>query len=182
MMTRKQFVNAVSEAISDEMVVPVMSAVKDWEQLPERFWWVACMGYGSSCGLGMALAQPKRRVLVLDGDGSLLMNLGTLVTIAGVSPPNLVHFVLENGTYELPGDVQLPGQGQFSLAGFARAAGLKKVYEIDALEALEERLPAILQEQGPIFVSVKIAPGADEPLPRIPAADLKAKLLKELAG
>ena len=91
------------------------------------------------------------------------------------------HIVLDNGKYELPGDVDLPGKGRFSLPALARAAGLEKVYEIDTLEALVEQLPTILREQGPIFVSVKIAPGSDKPLPRIPT-DLKTNLLKELAG
>ena len=67
------------------------------------------MGLGSSHALGLALGRPDKRVLVLDGDGSLLMNLGTLVTIAEVAPRNLIHFVLENGTYEANGSHPTPG-------------------------------------------------------------------------
>ena len=68
------------------------------------------MGLASSHGLGLALAQPSRRVIVLDGDGSLLMNLGTLVTIGKVAPQNLCHLVFQNGTYEANGGHPIPNQ------------------------------------------------------------------------
>ena len=67
------------------------------------------MGGASSLGLGMALARPDRRVLVLDGDGSLLMQLGSLATVAGAAPRNLVHFLFKNGVYHTSGAQGIPG-------------------------------------------------------------------------
>jgi thiamine pyrophosphate-dependent acetolactate synthase large subunit-like protein len=69
-------------------------------------------------------------VVVLDGDGSLLMNLGTLVTIAHAAPKNLVHCFCQNGTYETNGAVSIPGGGKVSFTGLARAAGYPKTYAV----------------------------------------------------
>ena len=117
------------------------------------------MGQGSSHGLGFAIGVPERRVWVLDGDGSLLMNLGTLVTIAEAAPENLIHFVFENGTYEANGAHPIPGAGIVRLAGIAREAGIRNVHEFSEPEALAEALPDILTAPGPTFVDLKVVPG-----------------------
>jgi thiamine pyrophosphate-dependent acetolactate synthase large subunit-like protein len=145
-----------------------MSAVKDWVRLsssPLDFLVAGAMGYASSVGLGLALARPKRKVIVLDGDGSLLMNLGALVTIAGLQPRNLVHFVLENQLYEVPGGIPLPGAGRYNLSALARAAGIAKVHEFDQLADFREHLGAILKAPGPTFASIRVARGPSGPLP-----------------
>ena len=96
---------------------------------------------------------------VLDGDGSLLMNLGTLVTIAEAAPENLIHFVFENGTYEANGAHPIPGAEFVSFAGIARAAGIPNVHEFSDPDALAEALPGILTAPGPTFVDLKVVPG-----------------------
>ena len=102
------------------------------------------MGQASSHALGLALGRPDKRVIVLDGDGSLLMNLGSLVTIAEVAPRNLIHFVCENDTYEANGGHPIPGAGRISFAAFARAAGYRSVYEFADLAAFGESIGAVL--------------------------------------
>ena len=97
-----------------------------------------------------------RRVIVLDGDGSLLMNLGTLVTSAAVAPKNLYHFVCENGTYEANGGHPTPNRGNVNFAGFARSAGHKNVHEFSDLKNFEQQIGSILTETGPVFVHLKI--------------------------
>ena len=119
------------------------------------------MGQGSSHGLGFALGRPDKRVLVLDGDGSLLMNLGTLVTIGSVAPPNLLHFVFENGTYEANGAHPIPGAGTVNLAGIAREAGISKSFEFSDIEDFAAELPGIFAMRGPVFVDLKVVPGDD---------------------
>lgn len=165
-MDRAEALKTLAGFRTDEAVIVTMSALKEWNAFSPsslNFGLAGAMGYASSLGLGMALAQPDRRVIVLDGDGSILMNLGTLVTISNMSPPNLVHFVLENGMWELPGRVPLPACGKISISAFARAAGLPKVYEFDSLGHFREHLGALLHEAGPVFVSLKVAPGPKEP-------------------
>ena len=181
MMQRYDLLKVISEARTDEVVVATMSAVKDWSKLsssPLDFYVAGAMGYASSVGLGLALAQPRRKVIVLDGDGSLLMNLGTLVTIAGIQPDNLVHFVLENQLYEVPGGIPLPGGGGYALTALARAAGLTSVYQFDQLSEFREHVDALLKGPGPIFATLRVARGASEPLPSMRYGTDMARNLK----
>lgn len=183
MMTRAEALRAVAELRTDEVVIFTMSAMNEWPKLspsPLNFQVSGAMGYASSVGLGLALACPDKKVIVLDGDGSLLMNLGTLVTIANVSPPNLVHIVLENGLYELPGQVPLPGVGKADIGGFARAAGITKVCQIDDLHDFREKMADFIREAGPIFVGLKVAPGPKQPLTTESASELARTLEKAL--
>ncbi len=166
MMNRTEVLKTLAEFRTDEIVVFTMTSMTEWPPLSPsslNFQVSGAMGYASSVGLGLAMACPDRRVIVLDGDGSLLMNLGTLVTISNESPTNLIHCVLENGMYELPGQVPLPASGKLSLCGVARAVGLPKVYEFDNLNDLRERLPNLLHEPGPVFLGLKVALGPREP-------------------
>ena len=182
-MQRSELLKVISEARTDEIVVTTMSAVKDWRRLsssPLDFNVAGAMGYASSVGLGLALAQPNRKIVVLDGDGSLLMNLGTLVTIADVQPDNLVHLVLENQLYEVPGRIPLPGVGKHNLAAFARAAGLAQVHEFDQLADFREHVGAILSEPGPTFASLRVDRGPSEPLPSIRYAEMVRSLERAL--
>lgn len=182
MMQRFEALKAIHDVRTDEIVMPTMSAIKDWNRLssnPLDFYVAEAMGYASSLGLGLALSRPDRKVLVLDGDGSLLMNLGTLVTIAGVWPGNLIHFVLENRLYEVPGGIPLPGIGKSDLTALARAAGLP-AYEFDRLTDFRERLGAILSGDGPAFVSLKVDRGPSEPFAPIPYVEVARRFEKAL--
>ena len=117
-----------------------------------------CMGKASSLGLGLALAQPQRKVMVLDGDGSLLMNLGTLVTISNKAPENFYHFVFDNGVYAVTGGQPTPADGTSSFKGLAEEAGYMATYEFDDMEELATNIDGILQQKGPVFICLKVAP------------------------
>jgi sulfopyruvate decarboxylase subunit beta len=123
--------------------------------IPDHLDIVGCMGSASTIALGIALAQPARRVIIVDGDGSLLMQLGSLVTIAGAAPANLFHFVFENGVYETSGSQPLPAEGRFDLAAMARAAGYAFVASFDGAEEFAQALPGLWQRRGPVFISVR---------------------------
>ena len=182
MMQRFEALKAIYEMRTDEIVLPTMSAIKDWNKLsssPLDFYVAEAMGYASSLGLGLSISQPNRKIIVLDGDGSLLMNLGTLVTIAGVQPANLIHFVLENGLYEVPGGIPLPGGMKYDLPAFARAAGLR-VLEFGQLADFRGHLGTILRERGPTFVSLKVDRGPSEPFAPIPYVETARRLEKAL--
>jgi thiamine pyrophosphate-dependent acetolactate synthase large subunit-like protein len=127
-------------------------------EIPDHLDIVGCMGSASAIGLGIALARPERAVLVVDGDGSLLMQLGSLVTIVGAAPPNLYHVVFENGVYETSGAQPLPGEGRFDLVGMARAAGYAHVARFDAPDRLAADLAGLMQRRGPVFVSLRTDP------------------------
>lgn len=166
MMKRDQCLKLLAKYHRDELVVPVYQATFEWLAIkPDAptFTAVGAMGQASSLALGLALGLPERRVIVLDGDGSLLMNLGSLVTIANAAPGNLLHFVCENGTYEANGGHPIPGKDKLSFAGLARAAGYREAHEFSALDALEAALPGILRATGPVLVDLKVEPGESYP-------------------
>ena len=120
----------------------------------------SAMGHAADFALGIALAQPDKKVIVLNGDGSMLMCLGTLATITALNapPPNYLLFVCDNGTYEVTGNQPVPaGNGGFSWTMIAKGVGFQQVYEFDDADALETALPTIWNETGPVFVSLKIA-------------------------
>ena len=126
MMRRDECLSVLAKWRGSAAVIAAYSAAFDWARVspsPLNFAAVGAMGQASSHGLGMALGMPERKFIVLDGDGSLLMNLGCLVTNADAAPENLVHFVFENGCYEANGSHPIPGQNRVNFAGFARAAG-----------------------------------------------------------
>ena len=119
MMRRDECLKVLARHHTDQIVIPVYQAAFEWRTIkPEALTYLGtgAMGQASSHGLGMALGRPDKRVMVIDGDGSLLMNLGTLVTIAEAAPPNLVHFVCQNNTYEANGFHPIPGANKVSSA------------------------------------------------------------------
>jgi phosphonopyruvate decarboxylase len=160
MISSLDAVRAISRERGDAVVVSTMTPNRYWETMSENreldLPIFGAMGKASSVALGIALAQPDRKIVVLDGDGGLLMNLGTLVTIAGTAPENLVHFVFEDGLYFTTGGQPVPGAGRFDFAGMARDAGFAAAYEFDDLEDMVSDLPRIMNEKGPVFVCLKV--------------------------
>ena len=166
MMDRKKSLAAIARHVTDaDIVLPVYSTAFDWLDIrpnPLNYTAHGAMGLASSHGLGLALGRPDRRVIVLDGDGSLLMNIGTLVTAATLAPKNFFHFVCENGTYEANGGHPIPGRSAVNFVGFARAAGYRNTYEFSDLKIFEQQVGAILAEPGPVFVDLKLEPGGPQ--------------------
>jgi phosphonopyruvate decarboxylase len=165
-MRRKEAIAALVAASTDAITITTEQAIGAWRaavpqppnEIADHLDIVGCMGAASTIGLGIALAQPERRVIVVDGDGSLLMQLGSLVTIAGAAPPNLFHFVFENGVYETSGSQPLPAEGRFDLAQMARSAGYAHVATYADGVDFARALPDMLQQRGPVFVSVRTEP------------------------
>ena len=158
-------VRIIDEHRADGVIIPTMNAGNVAFGLPSvtrheelDFPMFGCMGKASSVGLGLALARPERKVLVLDGDGSLLMNLGTLVTVSNKAPENLYHFVFENGVYAVTGGQPIPGEGKASFRGMAEEAGYAASYEFDDTEELATNIDSILGQKGPVLVCLKIVP------------------------
>ena len=166
-MRRDQALTALIPHVGqDDIVVAVYQSCFDWLALNPRdlnYVAVGAMGQASSHGLGLALANPDRRVLILDGDGSLLMNLGSLVTVAGAGVSNFYHFVFVNRTYEVNGDQPLPGNEHLDFAGLAQAAGYRGARDFDNLEEFERGLASMMDLSGPQFASLEIVPGENYP-------------------
>ncbi len=162
MMRRDHCLEILARHHDGEIVVAAYQAAFEWQVIkpgPLNFLSTGAMGQASSHALGFALGRPDKRVIVLDGDGSLLMNLGSLVTIANAAPSNLVHILCQNGTYEANGGHPIPGQGVVNFADLARAAGYRSVHEVANLYHWEAAAGGIIAETGPVFVDLKVDQG-----------------------
>src|SRR5579885_1988181 len=147
-MLRVDALEAIYPDLQDRIVVTIMGAVAaELYTLGHRhnfFYLEHAMGLASSMGLGIALAMPDQQVVVLDGDGSLLMNLGTLSTMARYKPGNLLHIVFDNESLLSVGGFPTATSTGTDLAGIARASGVPVVREANTLESLRESEQAAL--------------------------------------
>jgi thiamine pyrophosphate-dependent acetolactate synthase large subunit-like protein len=156
-MKPEDVLQVIAAQRGEAIVVPTMTTAPAWRTIAPGDLSVTCVGFmggASSLGLGLALARPDRRVLVLDGDGSLLMQLGSLATVAGAAPRNLVHFLFKNGVYHTSGAQGIPGGLSVDFVMMAKGAGYRAAFVIDTLEDLKRRLPGILTAEGPLFVEL----------------------------
>jgi phosphonopyruvate decarboxylase len=185
-MKPEDVLRVIAAARGDAICVPTMTTAPAWRTIAPDDLSVTCVGFmggASSLGLGLALARPDRRVLVFDGDGSLLMQLGSLATIAGAAPRNLVHFVFKNAVYHTSGAQEIPGGRAVDFVVMAKGAGYRSAYAIRDLDELRRRLPALLREDGPLLVELETTLADATPMtaPGVPfgkqAEALRAKLL-----
>jgi thiamine pyrophosphate-dependent acetolactate synthase large subunit-like protein len=121
-----------------------------------NFYTWGSMGLASSIGLGLAMAQPDRRVIVLDGDGSLLMNLGSLATIGWVRPTNLVLVVWDNAVYGTTGGQDTATAHGTDLAAAARAMGIAEVATVSTSGEIRDVMARIEAQPGPWVVIAKV--------------------------
>ncbi len=167
MMESFEALKVISRQRGNAIIIATMTANHEWPQVSTNpdldLLFTGAMGKASSMGLGLALARPDEKVIVLDGDGSLLMNLGGLVTIANMAPPNLIHFLFENGVYRETGGQPIPHAGKFGFAALARDAGYANVHEFEELESLENNMETIVSQAGPTFVCLKVPSATERP-------------------
>jgi sulfopyruvate decarboxylase subunit beta len=139
-MLRVDALTAIYSDLQDKIVVTIMGAVAaelyTIGHRPNFFYLEHAMGLASSMGLGIALAMPQHKVIVIDGDGSLLMNLGTLSTMARYRPGNLLHIVFDNESLLSVGGFPTATSTGTDLAGIARASGVPSVMEANTTESL----------------------------------------------
>ena len=170
----------------DAICVPTMTTGPAWREMQPDDFSVGCVGFmggASSMGLGIALACPDRRVIVFDGDGSLLMQLGTLATIAGSRARNLTHLLFKNGVYHTSGSQETPGGHGVDFAAMAKAAGYRSALTINTLEDFKKRLPSLLTDEGPIMAQLMTGLAGSTPMNSPPGtpfhqqvADVRAKV------
>lgn len=166
-----------------EVIISTMSVAEAWKKLSDTPLDFAsadsAMGHAADFAYGIALAQPQRRIITLNGDGSMLMCLGTMVTIAHKLPTNYVLVIIDNGSYEVTGSQPLPSVGTFDFASIARGAGIEKVYTISTMEDFDLKLEQLYNEPGPLVFIWKVAK-ADEPPPKLsPSIKRRAWTLHE---
>jgi sulfopyruvate decarboxylase subunit beta len=180
-MRRSEAIARILRSLDDELVVTANGWISreacQAHDRPENFYMLGSMGLASSIGLGVALTNPSRRVIVLDGDGNLMMHLGVLAMIADARPANLVHVVLDNEIYGSTGG-QRSLSGKVPLDALARAAGYAHVTSWNG------SAEPPLFEPGPSFVLVKVAKEPDGTAPRVPhdPEEIAARFARTLRG
>jgi sulfopyruvate decarboxylase subunit beta len=171
---------ALHEARRDEIVITTMAAAREWQKLgksPLDFVLVpSSMGQATALGLGIALAQPERKVVVCNGDGSMLMNLGSLVTITAQAPTNLIVIVFDNGVYEITGSQPTPAApplrhdaaATVDFGALAAACGFRHVWAYRDINDWRENVTDLIDGPGPVFVHLLIEPVHTDELLRPP--------------
>lgn len=172
MLTRAQLLEPLAAVRTDEVVVTTMSITRPWGRLSSHDLDFAsadsAMGHAADLALGIALARPDRMVLCLNGDGSMLMTLGTLATAVGSGVTNYLLVVVENGSYEITGHQPIPGHGSLDFAALARGAGFPHVFRFDEPGVWARALPDLLRTPGPTFVQAVVEPTSEGPISRRP--------------
>ena len=184
-MKRFDAIEAIVSCLGDEFVVVCNGMInRELFALGDRarnFYMLGSMGLASAIGLGVACAKSDVKVVVIAGDGNVLMSLGTLATIGKISPGNLVHVVLDNECHESTGG-QETATSVARLDVIADGSGFKHVERVKSLERLKSVFVEFLRLDGPSFIHVKVERGRED-VPRVSVdpLEMKEKFMKELA-
>ena len=167
-MKRYEAIEVITESLKgDELVISAngkisreLFSIKDSSH---NFYMLGSMGLASSIGFGLAYNLPNRKIVVIDGDGNILMNMGSLATIGHFAPFNLIHFVLDNEMHASTGG-QPTVSNTVRLEEVAKAAGFRAVRKVSSIEELHRVVSEALSSKGPSFVLVKVEKGEREVL------------------
>ncbi len=170
MISSIEATRAVNFHRKDALVVSTSSALREWAQVSQRrdldVDLMDCMDRAPAVGLGLALAKPESKVLVLDCDATLRTDLGGLATVGESAPQNLVHLVFEDASHRSTDGMRIKGLDNIDFQTIAQGAGYAKTYRFDELEELVLGMEEVMAQPGPVFVLVKVV--RDEELPPMP--------------
>jgi thiamine pyrophosphate-dependent acetolactate synthase large subunit-like protein len=163
--TRADYYKVLADSLPSQalVVTSLGNASYLWAELhhaPENFYFEDAMGLALPLALGVAVAQPKRPVIVVEGDGALLMHLGALVTVGAVSPANLTMLLIQNGVHAASGGQALTNAG-LDLAELARASGVARAENITKPEALADKMRASTARDGAECLVLATEPDLD---------------------
>lgn len=172
-LLRRPLVARLLEGRGDALVVTGLGSptydVAAAGDRPENFYLWGAMGLAAMTGLGLAIAQSERRVLVVTGDGELLMGSGSLASIANAAPRNLAILVLDNERFGETGRQAGLTGGKTDIAALAQACGFERALTLRSEAQLADALTLLLQEPGPALVAAKVA--LDDEPPVLPSRD-----------
>jgi thiamine pyrophosphate-dependent acetolactate synthase large subunit-like protein len=156
-MKPEEVLELIAAQRGNAICVPTMTTSPAWRTIAPDDLSIGCVGFmggASTLGLGLALGNPDRRVIVFDGDGSLCMQLGSLPTIAGIGPRNLTHLLFKNNVYHTSGSQETPGGDGVDYVMMAKGAGYRDAFAVHSLADLKARMPEVLTGEGPLFVEL----------------------------
>ena len=169
-MIRKEAVKLIAQEIGNQPIISANGFMsRDLYETNEKvnnFYMIGSMGLASSMGLGVALSQPEKKAVILDGDGNVLMAMGTLAMIAAAAPKNLVHVTIDNRVYESTGS-QKTLSGTIELHKVAESVGYRNSSVADDLDTLKKELRQALDSDGPSFILARVEPNFDHQSGRV---------------
>ncbi|MFA5095016.1 MAG: thiamine pyrophosphate-dependent enzyme [Candidatus Omnitrophota bacterium] len=178
-MIMRDAIGVLLSAIKDEYVVCANGFISrdtfNSKDRPRNFYMLGSMGQASSIGLGLAISDPSKKVVVFDGDGNLLMNLGILTMIAKAAPKNYFHVVLDNECYDSTGG-QPTVSSSVDLAQAAKGCGIRSVIRKEADEDFDADFRNMIAKDGPGFMLLKV--GRD-PSAKVPRVDIAPPMIAE---
>ena len=182
-MIRKEAISIISKKIGGQSIISANGFIsRDLCEVCDRnsnFYMIGSMGLSSSIGLGLALKNPKKRFFIFDGDGNVLMNLGSLATIGATEPKNLVHIVFDNSSHESTGG-QPTISKNIDIHSIARTLKYK-AYKATTKNELENILRRIKKIKGPILILIKISKSkATSKRINIDAIEIKQRFMESL--
>jgi len=170
-----------TEAVIASLGHPAYDLFEAGDRLENFYTW-GSMGLASSIGLGLAMSKPELPVIVLDGDGSLLMNLGSLATVATVAPPNLVVIVWDNELYGTTGGQPTATATGSDLAGAAKALGIPKVVTVREPAEFDAEVERSLREPGPWVIVAKVAESGVSTKPPLDSPMIKRRFMAAIGS
>jgi thiamine pyrophosphate-dependent acetolactate synthase large subunit-like protein len=184
MINRLEATRYVVAQVTDEPIVASLGNAKFdlflAKDRPQNFYMWNSMGMASSMGLGLAMARPQQKVIVLDGDGALLMNLNSLPTAASRAPENLIHIVWDNGQFELTGGQPTHTAYRTDLTMIARGSGFTQVTSVETQDAFEAAFSRALKTSGPWFLVAHIDSQRSPGRPPKSATYIKHRFMQSL--
>ncbi len=157
-MIRKDAIKIISKLVDNDTIISANGFIsRDLFEVDDKnsnFYMIGSMGLASSIGLGIALKNSKKKVYIFDGDGNILMNLGSLVTIGSLKPKNLVQIIFDNNSHESTGG-QPTNSKKIQIDNIAKTTNFK-VFQANTKDELEKKFKRIKNIPGPIFLLVKI--------------------------
>lgn len=178
-MARREAIEDIMKSIDDELIVCNIGfpsrELYDIKDRDENFYMIGSMGLASSIGLGLALARPDKKVVVIDGDGSLLMNMGSLVTVFAANPSNLTWIVIDNGAYGSTGNQDTYAQ-LLDLVDIAKSVGFKNSYDFKDVD-----LKKIIDSEDASFIVYNTDSGnSATPIIDLTPIDIKKRFMKAI--
>ncbi|MEE0938537.1 sulfopyruvate decarboxylase subunit beta [Methanobrevibacter sp.] len=178
-MARREAIRDIMRDIEDELIVCNIGfpsrELYDIKDRNENFYMIGSMGLASSIGLGLALARPDKDIVVIDGDGSLLMNMGSLVTIFANNPKNLTWIVIDNGAYGSTGNQDTYAQ-VIDLCEIAKSVGFKNSFKFQDID-----LKDMIKSDNSSFIVYDTEPGNSKaPIIDLTPVEIKNRFMETI--
>lgn len=169
-MTTREAIETIAQELADELVIGTTGYtcrdLQAFRDRPANFYMIGSMGVAAAIGLGIACVNPAKKVVVFDGDGSVLMGLGVLPMVSELDPANLIHLVFDNGAFVSTGG-QPTCSRKVPLEALALAAGYAQVHRVETQAQLVPVWRQVRQTKGPVFLLVKCLPDVGKPMERV---------------